>query len=217
MPHQDCPGIIQVDMNYQIGTEKITNVFHVDHLGGDHWTAAEINTALDDFEQSYWTTLQKPLVPASLVLTSIVATDLTDLDGLKIVRTIDPAQPGTKAGDGLPANATLAIKMAGFSRGRGVAGRIFWPQLPESEVVSNLIAQTYVDDAVDCVRGLLDVLAAETPALALCTLSRVTGGAPRPFGIARAILTIQAVDNIVDSQRTRLPGHKRKRKHIVAP
>lgn len=209
MATQNCPGILQVEMRYKNDGQSIYNVFHVNNRTGALWEVADIEQMTNVFLEDYWHDAQRVLIPTNVALTEIVATDLTSLSGHKFSFGISPVEAGTNASAGLPANVTMAIKLSPALRGRGRAGRIFWPGLPEGEVTNNAVSSGYADDAVLAVIALKDGIDAIFGLQILSVLSRWNGGARRTVGEGLDVVNIGVTDLTVDSQKNRLPGHKR--------
>lgn len=212
MATQNAPGILRVEMRYRYDNQLVMNVFHVHRPGEDSfWSSGQIEAVMDAFEEDYFHDNQQTMLPTTMELTEIVATDLTSLEGLKRNRAFTTAQNGTSASPGLPANATIAIKMQATTRGRGRSGRIFWPALTEAGVVDNRVSNTVIGAATVALNDLNAALLALVPPANLVILSRENAGAARPIGIPIEIASFSAADSVVDSQKNRLPNHKRRR------
>jgi hypothetical protein len=212
MATQNCPGILQVEMRYQADGQNIYNVFHARKSDLSHWTATEIDAVENEFRTGYWTTSQQPLLCGDVALHEIVCTDLTDLSGLKKSYPISPAEAGTHTGASLPNSATVAVKAAIGTRGRGSSGRIFWPPMPEGVVVANTVDNTYsglVTTALNDLKTAIDALIFATD---LVVLSRRHARAVRPLGIGEHIYDWVLTDTTIDSQKNRLPRHRRNRR-----
>jgi len=209
MPHQNCPGILQVEMRYTCDAQDIFNVFHVGKADTTAWEFVEITDVINSFYDDYWSANQQALLTAEVRLSEIVATDLTSLDGIRIINPIVPDEIGTNLGVVMPNNVSLAVKLAPATRGRGTSGRIFWPPPPEEEVTDNQFDASYVTAIVTALEALkTSLLALDTPSK-LVVLSRVLNGTPRANGIGKDVVSFGASDFYVDSQKLRLPRHKR--------
>lgn|SRR5581483_11961043 len=212
MATQNCPGVLQVEMQYIADGQTIENVFHVLKTTGAAWSREEITTALGEFQEVYWTGHQKALLPAQISLFNIVGTDLTSLEALKVDLPISPSEHGADASASLPANVTLAVKLAIANRGRGRSGRIFWPAIPETYVTENEVDPAYAANIIAAVQALVTAIDGIGPEFQLCVLSRWLNGAKRADGVGFPVDDVTITDSIVDSQRDRLPGHKKHKK-----
>jgi len=142
-------------------------------------------------------------------LVQVKVTDLTSLDGPTFTDPVNPPIVGNRASQALPANATFAVKADIGKRGRGRAGRVFWVGLAEDQVDENTVTDLARVSIVDALNELITVVDA-IPACTLAVLSRYLNGALRDEGIGFTIVTFSATDNVVDSQRNRLPNHRKR-------
>jgi hypothetical protein len=212
MATQNCPGILQVEMRYQADGQNVYNVFHVRKGDLSHWTSGEIDSVETNFRTGYWTTSQKPLLATDVALHEIVCTDLTDLAGLKQAYPISPAEAGTHTGASLPNSATVAVKAAIGTRGRGTSGRVFWPPIPETVVVGNTLDNTYAGLVTTALNDLMTAIDALIIPADLVVLSRRHANAARAVGIGEHIHSWVLTDATIDSQKNRLPRHRRSRR-----
>jgi hypothetical protein len=110
----------------------------------------------------------------------------------------------------LPNNVTLTVSFRTANRGRSFRGRNYVVGLGETQVAGNTVAPSVIT-AFD---GIYSQLLA-SPVAAIATwvvVSRFSGvdpvtkePIPRVTGIATPITSVTVVDNVVDSQRRRLP------------
>jgi hypothetical protein len=212
MATQNCPGILQVEMKYRADGQDIENVYHVSNDTLSIWPVGEIQDVIQVFYDTLWTASQRAMLCPATSLISIVATDLTNLLGKKIVRSISPAEAGTNASTNLPNNATFAVNLQPDERGRGVAGRVFWPTIPRGGVVLDTVDTTYAADAIAALEATMVAIGLLTGAPQLVILSRFLNGAKRALGVARVVQSVSVRDLTVDSMKLRLPGHKRHKK-----
>lgn len=210
--HQNAPGILQVEMRYESDGQSIYNVFHVKQADTDAWELSEITDVMDVFYDTYWSGAQQALLTEEVRLAEIVATDLTSLDGLRVTNPIVPDEIGTHLGTVMPNNVTLAIKFAVATRGRGTSGRIFWPPPPEDVVVADQFDADYVTSIIGALQALQDALVALDPSSKLVVLSKVASGIYRANGIGKDIIAFGASDFYVDTQKLRLPRHKKSKR-----
>lgn len=208
---QPCPGTLQVDMKYVRDAQEVRNVFHIFKETADHWDVPMINAVLDYFEDTFWPAV-KTLLPADISLMEFVGTDLTDLDGYRVVRPISPAQPGTGADPGCPNNISLAVRLGAQNRGRGVNGRFFIPALMESQVTGNRVEAGTVAAWCAALGAIITGIQALDGSPDWVVLSRYLNGAKRVAGFVRPILNVACSDLYVDSQKLRLPFHKKHKK-----
>jgi len=115
---------------------------------------------------------------------------------------------GGQTGDCLPNNVSIAISFFTGMSGKSFRGRNYWAGIPELQCVGNVIGDTYLGNIQTAYSGMVGVDNVST-GWTWCVYSRVSGGADRVTGLPTNISGCGFVDNIVDSQRRRLPGRGR--------
>ena len=128
---------------------------------------------------------------------------------------IDFPQPptpsdGAYGGPPLPMNVCLAIKRFTNMLGRSGRGRVYFPiwnenMLAGASAVGAAVSGTIITQ-LEAFQAAIE--SALTPAV-LVVISTETLGSPRPVGITNPITGWAATDQVVDSQRRRLPGRGR--------
>jgi len=170
---------------------------------------------LDDLEaviEAWLTTDWAPIAASAWACTEIVLTDLDSLSGKRKSYPISPPIQGTDTAQPMPANATLAIKEDVGRRGRGIAGRIFFIGLSEAAVQGNEVLSTGVDAILTAYTNLNTTITALAVYNGLC-VPHLKVGTSRPNPAEVDLVTaFLATDNLIDTQKDRLPFHKKKRK-----
>lgn len=208
MVYQPARGVAEVRMRYLLDFENAENVYHVEHGSLDPWPLADLEDLASTFE-AWEDTDGSTARSVSAHLIEVVVTDLTSLTTQKVTRAVSPVIDGTIGGDSLPNNATLAVKADINNRGRGKSGRVFWIGLAESQVTANTINTAARDAIVLALNNLrADVLALDA-AYHMVVVHRVVGGVRPAEADWSAIASFSTTDNTIDSQKNRLPNHKR--------
>jgi hypothetical protein len=117
----------------------------------------------------------------------------------------------------LPLNVTKAIELFTGNRGRGVNGHFYWPALSEDQVAGDNIAGAAQAAMQAALQALIIAVPGTIPTAVLTVLSRWLGGVKRANGIGRTVTSAECPNTYCDTQKNRLPGHKRKKKRTVAP
>lgn len=208
MVYQPALGVAEIRMKYLLDFEAAENVYHVEHGSLDPWPLADLEDLASTFEA--WETSDASVVrTVSASLIEVVVTDLTSLTTQRVTRAVSPVITGAVGGDSLPNNATIAIKADINNRGRGKSGRVFWVGLAESQVTANHINTVAGDAIVLALNNLrADVLALD-PAYHMVVVHRVVDGVRPAQADWSAIASFSLTDQTVDSQKNRLPNHKR--------
>jgi hypothetical protein len=111
---------------------------------------------------------------------------------------------GEQAVEGLPNNVTISLKKSSSLTGRSARGRWYWIGLPESNLGGNENQVTsakvaLIVAAIEALRGGI-LAGAFTPVI----VSRYSGGVERSEGKTFDWIDTTAVNENVDSQRSRL-------------
>ena len=202
------------DMRYQIDGQTVENGIGVWKAAA--WTEVELLDMANGIVD-WWNTSMKPLLLNTVMLQDIVATDLTSIDGSRVIVPVG-IPGGSMIGEPMPLNATFAFHKAISSRGRGKSGRLFWPQLKKGDVAEDQVTSIFRDAALEALQALIPAIAGIIADAILVVLHQAAGGDAPGIGTYSHVLTFTATDSFVDSQRDRLPSHKRhKKKKVVTP
>jgi hypothetical protein len=214
MPTQPAPGVAQVRMRYLYDNERCENIYHVMKATTTAYTLAELEDIASTFIAWEDTTASLNR-PTDVQMVEVIVTDLISLAGLRVTRTQVPSINGAIPTDSLPNSSTFAIKAEIGNRGRGMQGRTFWIGLVENQVSANTVNPTYRDDIVSSMESLRTSVEALVAGYHLAVLHKRANGAPLPVGVPTRVTSWSATDLTVDSQRTRLPGHRRQKRRVI--
>jgi hypothetical protein len=190
--------IVRASFIMQRDTRQIVNTCHFYKSAG--WLPADLVT-LGAALQTWWTTYYAPMVPSSISLVNIHL-QVYDPTGNPYVydRNVSPPVVGGRGSTPEAGNVSLSLSLRAGLAGRAYRGRMYLAALPTGDTAVN-----------DVVSSFLISLAA-TAITALI-------GPSLPPGVAAVIFhrndnlfsTVVAgvIENIVDSQRRRLPGRGR--------
>lgn len=204
MPFVAAPNIVQCELRQLLDGQRIENRIFVNCFAEP--TVADMNAiagALSGAVSTNWV----PLLPTTWRLTEFYLKSLHTQNAPEATYP-QPAGSftGTLGQPQLPNSNTLCISLRSNFSGRSARGRLYWPCLTEGQVVGNLVDQTVVNNIVSAVQDI-DARISSTTAFEWVIVSFVSGGVPRPGGPVYFLVNgILAVDNVIDSQRRRLPG-----------
>lgn len=165
-----------------------------------------MNTVAGIFH-TWWSNYYKAAVPAVVSLTQVSLRLLDPSNPLAVDQPVSPAEPGTRTGTAASGNVTLTTSWRTGLAGRLYRGRIYVPALSESDVFTN-------DTVVSAEIALLAIAAAQlisqlaTNATPLVIFHR-PHLPPHVHDNTATVVTSYVLENIVDSQRRRLPGRGR--------
>ncbi|KKL06102.1 hypothetical protein LCGC14_2599380 [marine sediment metagenome] len=201
MAFQRVENTVEIDVNYTQNGEPLQNTFYA-RFGGAYSLSNLV--ALAAAVDAHISTIWLPLQTGSCDYAS------TDVIGLNAENDFfasnnNGAGPGTDLSEGLPNNATVSIKKSSGLSGRSARGRNFWIGTPTNKLASNenfldFSYGTFIEDALDGVRGVIDAEFNWDAVL----VSRFQGGAKRPEGVTFPWLSSTLVNLAMDSQRGRL-------------
>jgi hypothetical protein len=213
MPSLIATNVVQVVEQFRSGGEVVENTFHVHK--GTTWTESDILALLGAFE-SWEVNSGADFRSDQVDMFRLVGTDLTSLTSARVDLQLATPVPGTDAGAVLPNNVTFAVKANIGERGKGRNGRTFWVGLSEAMVIGSIMNTATADGIQSALNTLITDVAAAVPGAALCIIHTRAGGVPISPATSTDVQSYTYTDLTTDSQRDRLPGHKR-HKRSVAP
>lgn len=203
MPFVPIPNTVQVETVFTWDGQYCENVYHCQRdLGYD---VSDMNNLLDVF-RTWWDTHLKPIVPAVVSLSNLIATDQASQTGPRTEDQTGLPIAGTNNAAALPNNVTVAVRWTTEQRGRSYRGRTYHIGLTENHVTANALISTVQTSLITAYNQL--IVDVTTAGWVLVVASRFSNNAPRVTGLATPI-TAATLDPTVDSQRRRLPGRGR--------
>lgn len=190
--------ICRVSIVMQRDTRQIVNTFHVYKSAG--WTPPDLTT-LGAAVQTWWDTFYKPMIPIQYALSNIHM-QVYDPLGTPYVadRNVSPAIAGTRPGTAEAGNVSLSLSLRAGLAGRAYRGRMYLAGLSQNDVaISDLVASTVSALAANAITALIG------PALPAGMQAVIFHRNDNLF----STIIAGVIENIVDSQRRRLPGRGR--------
>jgi hypothetical protein len=210
---------VRVEVRYFLQNNNAANVFHVGYTTPPGLADfGVLGSTISDWLTSDW----KPLSSQDWSANQIIMTDLGGPVGKRMSFAVDPEVIGSDVAQAMPANVTAAVKFDTGIRGRGRSGRMFWIGLSEAGVDANQL----IPGSTSGILAALNNLNALITALDVFTGMVVPNSFQTRSGIqhhlnpatSNLVEAFAFTDNLVDSQKDRLPFHKKhKRKVIIAP
>jgi len=156
----------------------------------------------------YWQNNQLARQSSAVLMTVVEAKQMLEMD--PFVGTWLPVGTTTGALSPvmIPNNGSFAVSFRTSTGGRSGRGRNFWLGIPEDQTTQSRLNAGYITNILSEYNGMVGADAVSS-GWTWCVYSRFSGGIPRVFGAAYEIIAAVAVDDIVDSQRRRLPGRGR--------
>lgn len=197
MPFVPIDRVIRVVLRFVRDQREFQNVLHVQKLTpvtfGDLVTIA--NEAVD-----WWDTNYRNVSTIHTALFSVTATDMSVEGGMQYTADVSPPLPGTIASNPEPGNVTATISWRTGRTGRRYRGRTYAvgfsePNVSDSDTITGGLVSAMATAAVD---WILRALGASLPPVV----------ASFTYATAEQILSA-VIENVVDSQRRRLPRRGR--------
>ena len=204
MAFQKVDNTVEIDVIYTLNGVLVQNVFY-GKFGGEYALANLLSmaNAIASTVSINWLPLQPP--EASFLRVEVRGLEFeNDLLATSIVG----AGPGTDVVEAYPNNVTFSIKKVSPFTGRSARGRCYWIGIPQDKTsapTENDLVASYRDAivaAVDAVRSKINTEFNFDAVL----VSRFSGGVQRSEGKTFDWIDSVAVDDRIDTQRTRLPG-----------
>lgn len=200
-----CPNVIQVEVRGLVDAQRVENVLYfLTDSPPVSPSDVELVAGVIDF---WWRDSMIPCLPSAYVYRETYAMDLSSETGPTWTEAQAGPVPGTRPAPGgvLPNSATLAVSFRTAQRGRSHRGRNYVALLARNDVVGNEVVTNLQSALVSAYEELLPGGGMFSNFLWV-VLSRYGNGAPRPQGLTTTITSVIIVDNIVDSQKRRLPA-----------
>ena len=195
------PNGVEVVLKGTKDGQEVINVFGVDN--GSPADSGDLQDINDAFT-TWWEDEYRTITHESFHLDSINCIALDTASSPNYERTSFDNPTGGVSGDALANNVTLAVKHLTLSRGRSFRGRTYLVALPDNFMFdADHVSAGSLTTIIEVLTALVTLLLAIDKFLVV--ISRFADLAPRMAGIMTEI-TAMAADNIVDSQRRRLPG-----------
>jgi len=201
MAFQAVPDTAEIVVNYSGNGSTMANVFHAKKSGG--YILADIVAladAVDAVIVADWLVRQADCFS----YVSTVVRGLDEENDLEATNT-DGAGPGAVATVGQPTNVTFSVKKTSGLTGRSARGRAYWIGMPAADLAAD--ENTLDAGAVTAIVAAIDEIRIEiaTAGWIPSIVSRFTNNAKRITGVTFEWTDSSAVNNVVDSQRRRLP------------
>lgn len=201
IPAPDC---IKVELRCLFDDQQVENVFYVRSAASP--TADDVQLAAD-VTQAWWHTNARPVLPNSISLIGVLATNVAIEGGFQYFETGYAGETGEQTGSRLPNNVAFCLNLNTALAGRSGRGKWFWYGLLDADVTGNRIAT----DTAAALKNMLDQLKSDLLADSLTpvVVSYCHNNAWRTVAGVNDVVSYGYHDLIVDSQRRRLPGRGR--------
>jgi len=201
IPFVPAPMTMMVEVRMQLDGQHIENTLHFRH---DTDIGAADAAALHTLVDNWWETLIRPQVSVNLTLHEFYMTDLTTQTSPTYSFPRTPPLAGQMTGECAPNNVSLCVSLRTNARGRSARGRNYLPGIPISVLTLSEVTTVWSS----AIEAAYDSLRASTSASpwVMCIVSKRADKVWRPTALIQPVTAVIVLDNVVDSQRRRLPG-----------
>jgi hypothetical protein len=211
MPFVPVANTALVEMRYTVDLQEEENTLYFEKATA---LVEDDLTNLGEAIITWWEDNYSPLVWTGVLFREAVVTDLTSASASQVTSIPPSPLAGSIALPPLPNNNSLTVSFRTALRGRSFRGRnyivgIVQDQLAGANILSDATVTAWQDGY-----NALKAMAADL-GLQWVVVSRFSGvdgdgkPIPRVAGVTTPVTTAIVVDNVVDSQRRRLPGRGR--------
>lgn len=193
-----------VEMRMLYDQQRIENTFHFQSEGG---FTAETLTAVGNAMIIWWNENLAPCLVTDCVLREVYVVDLSSATAPAATVTPPAPSSGTRGTAGAPGSTAFCISLRTVGRGRSSRGRNYVSGLDRGAIVESRMDPVYVNQLVSAYRALLGTGSPGSTVWGV--VSYRNNKVARPAGLFEPITAVVAVDNVIDSQRRRLPGRGR--------
>lgn len=195
------PNTLEVELVQSMDNQIIENTLYFEfETTPSESDAGGLATALI----AWWDDQFSTELSADLLLLRVVVTDLSADDSFSLTFNATPTPAGKVSDGSVPNNCAICISFRTAGRGRSARGRNYVAGLPNGFVAANRVVATVTDSLVAAYNALVSL--AGGAGAVWVVVSRFTNHLPRVSGATFPITTAVLVDNVLDSQRRRLPG-----------
>lgn len=202
-PPPNNPLVAKVIMTFASDTRIFQNVFHVSNVTA--WTAINLAQLATDFI-SWWNGFYKTRMSSDIALTLVQTRRLDPSLPLGVDQPVIPPSPGGAANVSVPSNATSTISWRTGLAGRRFRGRTYVPGITVPDVNANdSITSALVNQLLSAGVALIT----SSLSAGKLTVFHAPDTVPTPFDNTFTDVTTAVIENLLDSQKRRLPGRGR--------
>jgi len=197
-----APNIVMCEIRASKAGQLVENRFHIDVL---HQPVPGDLSALAGLLVPNIVAGFLPNLPTDVTLTEFHQRSLHTQNDIELTTPFPAGSTGTMSGEPLPNNCSYCVSLRSTSVGRSARGRLYWLGLSADQVVTNNVDATHRTAITAAVESLRAQIAAASSVMVIVSYRQ--NNAPRVGGpVYFVVSTVLTVDDVVDSQRRRLPG-----------
>ena len=203
MPLPFVPNGVKVVISFQDAGQLAQNDLWF--VGPDAEPDFSSVNALANWVATFVQTIYLPLVCDVVTLTKVVARSMTSATGA-IATVFDGATQGSVATEQAPNNVAPCISFGSGLGGRSTHGRNYIVGTPNAAIDVNTLSPTFIGAFTDAYSQLLPGGTVDPAPFIWSIVSYSENGVVRGTPFSWPVRSVGFTDNVVDSQRRRLPG-----------
>ena len=204
-PPPDNPLVVRASLIFSRDTRVFVNTFHFSRAAG--WTLTNMGDLASDLVD-WWTNIYRGAIPSAVALTQVQIRKYDPTNPLAVDFPVSPPVPGTRTGAPDAGNVTLTMSERTGLAGRAYRGRVYVPSLSEADVSdTDTLASVAVAVLANAIGGIIGS--------SWSSSGGILGVFHRPTLVSHLLdntitnVTGYIIENIIDSQRRRLPQRGR--------
>lgn len=195
------PNVAKVSVEQELDGEPVVNTLYFYNANG--WGMPGLtNLALDI--GTWWASGLAPQLSTAIALEQVVATDLSAQISSQYTYEPENRPNGLVVSDSIPNNAALCVSLRSPFRGRSARGRNYVGGIPEIHTTRSRVRPETIQGIIDAYEQLLTVGPQNSSTWVV--VSTRSNKQPRAEGVFLPVQSVVVVDDVLDSQKRRLPG-----------
>lgn len=200
-PYVPVPGVMQANVRFTLAGQNIENCLCFRYGENDFLTSVPI---VDAFLEGFWWATLRTTLSNQLRHVETYYVDLSSVSGFTRSQPAFAPPEGQSSIFSAPNNVAICVSHRTANRGRSFRGRSFISGIPSDQQSLSRLSPGAMATVLDSFTQLIG--AANTAGYPFVVVSRYSGGVPRAIGLSTPVQQSVIVDNVLDSQRRRLPG-----------
>jgi hypothetical protein len=196
------PFVAQAELRYTQDAQEVENILHF--VSSTVWTSEDCGRLAFELGE-WWNQQVRPLQTSDVALREVYCKGMLNGSAPEGTDSTYSGIQGAVAAPSLPNNVTCSVSFRTGQTGRSYRGRNYIIGLAEEAVLRNKVAATILEAWTNAYISLKPD-SIYIAAGVWCVYSQRAAGALRNVGLATPVSTALFVNDIVDSQRRRLPG-----------
>jgi hypothetical protein len=208
MPFVPVPNTMLAEIRMLMDGQQVENTLWFEATGAP--TVPSMSDLADQLIL-WWIANYAPQTSIALQLVEVVISDQTTAASPQVSVAAPAGTIGAVVSDALPNNVSLTVSFRTPLRGRSFRGRNFVVGIPESVATASHLSVAYVAGwqvAYAQLKSDIDAVG-DFVWVVVSRFSGVDGAGdpiPRAAGVTTPVTNVVVIDDVVDSQRRRLPG-----------